>query len=300
MSAVDSTNDLDPALIDYEDIYDSVLSDEYVYYMLDGKEVKFVVFLEPGFEGADEDYFYGVVLEDPSRDSNKDWIAEIDVFGEGKAEYVLKNEANFNEGDVVEFYLNSKGEAVLVDNHNTGGNVDTFVNTAFNADYDDDYLDLNGRIYKVDTNAVVYELDEEGDDIEKSISRTRVDRYENIRYAVDDEVIVAMAVWNGPSTPTTPTGITFVYNEGDNKMAVSGLTYDPAGDNEYIVRVTGDAIDGAVYSSKEVVGSGHTGPLLLNLADGIPANGIYTVELINTSDYDKVLASDRMFLPKTN
>ncbi|MGI6777202.1 MAG: hypothetical protein ACOX7R_04020 [Acetivibrionales bacterium] len=119
IKALNSDGELDPSVIDYEDIYKSAIditdtdTDSLVFVYADGanKDANLIVFLDKNFVGADDDYFYGVVTDDPWK-VGSDYVVSIDVQGEGEVEYVVDDEADWANGMVVEFHLNSDGEIV--------------------------------------------------------------------------------------------------------------------------------------------------------------------------------------------
>jgi len=189
MTAVNSDGELDPKVLDYEDIYDIEITagEEVHVFGTAGETAKMIVFLNPAFTGTGEDIFYGVVTDKPWKEGD-DWVVSIDVFGEGEKEYVLEDNTDFVRGDVVSFKINSAKEAVW----QSSGTLDSNETV-----YKDGYLTVDAGKYLVDTNAVVYAMkDKPSTSISGKISRTRVDSYDNLTYIVDDAVIVAIVVQN--------------------------------------------------------------------------------------------------------
>lgn len=298
MTVVNSDGELDPEVLDYEDIYDiAIAAGEEVYiFGTAGETAKMIVFLDPTFVGTGDDIFYGVVTDKPWKEGD-DWVVSIDVFGEGEAEYVLADYTKFVRGDVVSFKINSAKEIVWQASgiSDTNGTV-----------YKDGYLTVDAGKYLVDTNAVVYAMkDQPSTSIDGKISRTRVDSYDNLKYIIDDEVIVAIVVQNNAATSGGPGtgGYTFEYGAAGatnaESITVTGLTYE-AGKAEYIVRISGDALSVAIYSDPDSLTDATDTDVELVVEDDIPVNGIYKVELINTSDYSTVIAETTMYLPKNN
>lgn len=309
MAALNSDGELDPKVLDYEDIYDIAIAapaNEVVVFGTAGETAKMVVFLNKNFEGTADDVYYGVVTDKPWKEGD-DWVVSIDVFGEGEDEYVLANKGDFVRGDVVAFKMNKDKEAVFV-NGETGVYGSAAGEAMSDGDYDDGYLTVDqptaGTKYMVDSSVVVYALKTSGS-IDGKISRARIDSYDKVWYVVDDEVIVAVVVQNDavPSGGPGTGGYTFEYGATGaaepESITVTGLTYE-AGKAEYIVRISGDALSVAIYSDPNSLTGAADTAVELVVKDDIQVNGIYKVELINTSDYSTVIAETTMYLPKNN
>jgi len=117
MTAINK-KELDPKVISYEDFVKMSISEDEdngksnaVVFGEEGKNAKLVVFLEDDFKGTKETYYFGIVQDDPWV-GRRDTTAKIDVAGEGKKDYKIKDEKYFQKGYVVAFTLNSKNEAV--------------------------------------------------------------------------------------------------------------------------------------------------------------------------------------------
>jgi hypothetical protein len=139
------------------------------------------------------------------------------------------------------------------------------------------------------------------------------DGYDVIRLreiAVDDEVelflvadgsvYVAFVVQTGEESDgddDEPGDIVFTYDNTNNKMTVAGLTYK-AGEAEYFVKVSGDAIENAIYSDIDALAGSGDDTIVVTLEANIPVSGIYKVELIKADDFDVVAAQDK-YLQKT-
>ena len=143
------------------------------------------MFLDKEFAGSDEDFLFGVVIDDPWKEG-KDYYAEINVFGEGIAVYKVNDRKHFLKGTVVAFDINSKDEAVFDGDKITTGKLYT---------YDDGYITVGEYTYKVDRNAVLYSLKDDGK-LDKKISMSKLDDYNRITFVLDDQVVVAAVVWN--------------------------------------------------------------------------------------------------------
>jgi hypothetical protein len=81
------------------------------------------------------------------------------------------------------------------------------------------------------------------------------------------------------------------YN-GTDKITVSNLVYGE--ENDYFIKISGDALDKAVYYNKSLT-SGETS-LVFDLDDKISATGVYTVELFNEADIANAILSKDMLL----
>lgn len=105
MKVYDGT-DFDPAVIKYEDLVKMELDgDEAIVFGEEGKNAKFIVFTDTNFEGVKDDIYFGVVTDSPWK-VGSNWKAEVDVFGEGKAEFKIDKDA-FAKGYLVAFKLDS-------------------------------------------------------------------------------------------------------------------------------------------------------------------------------------------------
>jgi len=199
MAALNSDGELDPKVLDYDDIYDIKIDayNEVVVFGKAGETAKLVVFLDKEFEGTAEDIYYGVVTDRPWKEHGE-WLVSIDVFDEGQNEYLLDDPDDFQEGDVVAFRMNSDREAVLIAPGGTvkGVYAGDVPEEMSDGNYKDGYLTTDNGKFMVDAGAVVYALEDDGE-IDGKVSRTRMDRYDHIWYVVDkNEAIVAVAVQN--------------------------------------------------------------------------------------------------------
>lgn len=198
MTVVNNDGELDPEVVKYEDIYKSAIASNEVHvYGTSSKDADMIVFLDPTFVGADDDYYYGVVKDNPWKDGS-DYVVEIDVFGEGEKEYTVKTESDFTEGKVVKFHFNSDNEIVR-DALGTEDADGTF-------DYDDGYLtSTDDGTVKISSKAVVYELDSDGE-IDEKVSVSKVDdsNFKTLVYILDEDgIVVAATVEEEGTTQST-------------------------------------------------------------------------------------------------
>ncbi|MCG0276768.1 MAG: S-layer homology domain-containing protein, partial [Thermosediminibacteraceae bacterium] len=111
MKALNSDGELDPAVISYDDLVEMSLTSEKAVVIGDaGKNAKMIVFLEPDFEGIKDDIYFGVVVDSPWK-VGSNYVATIDVAGEGEKEFTVANRVYFDKGTLIAFKLNSKNKA---------------------------------------------------------------------------------------------------------------------------------------------------------------------------------------------
>lgn len=193
MKALNDDGELDPEVISVDRFVSISITDKNkaVVFGESDKDADFIVMLNKDFEGTEEDYLYGVVTDKPSK-SGGSYYATINVFGEGEKDYKIADPAKFAKGDVVAFDFNNKGEAVLKSAKIFKGETLT--------EYDDGYVNISGSVYKVDSAAILYNKDSDGD-LDKKISRSKLKDFvgKRIDFAIDDNIIVAAVVFDGPA-----------------------------------------------------------------------------------------------------
>jgi hypothetical protein len=212
MKALDRDNgsaELDPEVIDYKTLVDMAISSgqRAIIFGREGKDADMIVFLDPDFEGRKDDVYFGVVTEDPWGKSGDNWFAQIDVFGEGKDEYKLKNSRQVKEGELIAFYLdgsNKVNDIVCGVVYDDKPDARIIVGTVYGRD--GDYIEigdtepgLSGE-YRVASGAVLYQLD--GDeldlnryDLDGTIRLTRIREGDRIALLYDKkekEVVAAI------------------------------------------------------------------------------------------------------------
>ncbi len=197
MKALNDKGELDPELISVDRFVSISITEDAenpdknkaVVFGESDKDADFIVMLDKDFEGTEEDYLYGVVTDKPSK-SGGSYYATINVFGEGEKDYKIADPAKFAKGDVVAFDFNNKDEAVLKSAKISTGKTLT--------EYDDGYVTISDSVYKVDSAAILYNKDSDGD-LDKKISRSKLKDYEGkvIDFAIDDNIIVAAVVYDG-------------------------------------------------------------------------------------------------------
>ena len=289
MTALDSDGKLDPAVLNYDDIYEVAIdsNNEVFVYGTAGKDADMIIFLNKDFVGADDDYFYGVVQNDPWKDGS-DYVVEIDVQGEGVEEYVVANEAHFSEGLVVKFHFNSDDEIV----RDAVGGADSdgvFTN-------DGDYLTgTDDGTVKVASDAVVYSLDSDGD-IDEKVKTSKIDTYDGLTYILDEDGILVAAVVTETSTPATPSEADYTLDTfTTTSVTVTGAVYD-ASANNYVIKITdpADSSFAAVYDTDSLADASDD---QLDFSFGaLTSNRTYKIELFEASDVDTILATFTKFL----
>lgn len=200
IQALNSDGELDPGLISVDKFVSSGIStdtsnpnkNKAVVFGEAGKDADLIVMLNEDFEGAEEDYYYGVVTDKPYK-SGGSYYAKINVFGEGEKDYKIADVKDFQKGDVVAFNFNNKDEATLKEDRVKSGTVKS---------YEDGYIKIEegttSETYKVDSSVVLYNKDT-GDALDKKISRTKLKDYvdHKIDFAFDDSrVLVAGVVYD--------------------------------------------------------------------------------------------------------
>ncbi len=204
MKALDD-DELDPELVDYDNLismdYTGGIDKEVIVFGEKGKTAKFMVFLDPEFEGTKDDVYFGVVTDDPWK-VGKDWFVEVDVF-DGKKEEFKVDKDDVAKGDLVEFKLDSKDKMKLTDAvwapadesgftaAKNGAKVELVSGTVY--ERDGSYLVLGdggpGDVtYYVAPGAVLYKLKEKGSNfkIDGTISRTKIGKDDKIVFLFHD------------------------------------------------------------------------------------------------------------------
>lgn len=179
IKAVDDNNaKVRPSLIKYDDIIGKDITEDAnkpsannAIMLEAGREVGLLVFIDKDFRAVDTTK-YGIVVSDISANKDGDYIADIDVAGEGKDEYVMADKTA-KKGDLIEFKINSDGE-VEVDASSIINAKN--VSKSQMQDVTDKYkntLTIGGVEYVVTDDTLFYDVDEDGY-LEKSRKLTNV------------------------------------------------------------------------------------------------------------------------------
>jgi hypothetical protein len=262
MRAINSDKELDPEIIAWEDFEELGLDDEpAVVFGKEGKTAKFIVFLEPDFEGAQKDTYYGIATGDAYRSGGK-WRVEVETFDGGEDVYVAKD-GTLKEGNVFSFYFNSKGE--LVPDLAEAVDVD-------DADVDDGYLEVGSTVYRFDANALIYQLESDGD-IDYAITVDDLEDKEDgsFTFVAKGRVIKVLAY-----TPVDDDG-------DDDDDDTEGLTVEHVSDVGDIVVVDGVAYKVVattlVYTNDNLEGAGPSAVL-----DAVDENDV--VDIVVSKNVD--------------
>jgi len=209
MRAMDD-DDLDPEIITYEDLVKIELKDDKaVVFGEEGKNAKFIVFIDSAFEGVKDDIYFGVVTDDPWK-VGSNWKAEIDVFGEGKVDFKLGSDAedNFEEGVIAAFKLDSS-DKVYKPYYTVTGDVyaeikgdsltDVEIIVAVVEGVDGSYIETDKgdyKVYKVLDGAVLYKVDSDND-LDGTIRLSRIKKGDGVVLVLDENQVKAALVRPG-------------------------------------------------------------------------------------------------------
>jgi hypothetical protein len=205
--------ELDPSVITYDNFVSMSIDkskdkSKAVVFGEPGKNAKLVVFLEDNFEGSKETFYFGVVTGD-TWVGRKATTVEINVAGEGKTEYKIKDsdEDKFAKGSVVAFALNSKDEAkdivsaAVYDGKSdpSGTNGDATIIAGTVADVDGSFIKVGAKSYKVASDAVIYDFKLDGKKFKLDgtirMSRISEDDYVILMFDEDSKEVKAAAVY---------------------------------------------------------------------------------------------------------
>jgi len=99
-------------------------------------------------------------------------------------------------------------------------------------EYDNGYVTISDSVYKVDSAAILYNKDSDGD-LDKKISRSKLKDFvdKRIDFAIDDNIIVAAVVFDGPAEDNgngdAAKKITYV-SEDDGVIMIGDKVYEVA------------------------------------------------------------------------
>ncbi|MDK2925853.1 MAG: hypothetical protein PWQ41_1627 [Bacillota bacterium] len=226
MRAVNSKGELDPEVLAWEDFKDLALDgtkpeNAAIVFGDADKDAKAIIFVDASFKGTTEDEYYGVVTDNPWK-SGGNWYAEIDVFGQGIGDYKLADDPTgvFAKGDLVKFRLTAKGEADIA-----SGNVVKISETPVTvADVDGWYITVGSATYKLEKDAVVYDLDEDGA-LDDKLGASDIEKGDEIFLIEKDGVVKAAVIkvkGTGAVTPPPVSGEKAEYVSTDGDLVVYG------------------------------------------------------------------------------
>jgi hypothetical protein len=267
----------------------------------DGKSAKFMAIFD-NYEDISDEVMYGIVVEKPFYRGG-DWRTVVLVEGEGEVEYEVAASNTVAKGDILEFKVSADGELKPQATHIVKADYVTSYDTVVKRDGRSIQLTAGGTM-RVATGAAIYDVDEDGD-LNNELTYADIEKDDCVVVLGDGTFFTAIIVINelfvaGPIVP--PTAITFAYDDANEELTVSGVEFDTAAvgaKNDYLVKVSGDALAVAIYTSVDTLAAA-ADDLEFDLTDDIPANGIYKVELFNTDDLVVPVATTNMFLPKND
>lgn len=184
MKALDD-GELDPSIVGYDTLIgmevDAAVG-EAIIFGDDNKNAKLIVFTEDGFKGEKDDTYYGVVTDNPWK-VGKNWFVDMDIFGEGKADYKVKESDNLKKKDLVAFRLDNNDRVAL------DGDIATVPGIVY--ERDGSYLKIkvgseDPKLYRVASNAVLYKLDKDAK-LDGTIRLSRINPDDGIEFLYDDE-----------------------------------------------------------------------------------------------------------------
>ena len=212
IQAIDD-DELDPGIITFDNFKKMEFKDAdaavAVVFGKPGKTADMIVFIENTFDAVQKDVYFGVVTDDAWR-VGSNWKSQIDVFGEGKDDYTLKNAADrenvFAKGSLVAFRLDSNDKVFatvyrVLEGSKTGTAADgEDIVTGYVYDVDGSYIKVgpdgnNTEVYKVKSGAVIYVTKGNGAKLDGTLRLTRIDDQEKVYLLLDkDEEVAAMLV----------------------------------------------------------------------------------------------------------
>lgn len=204
--------------------------------------------------------------------------------------------ANVKKGDLLEVTFDKKNEVIAEVVKITGDRV--VEGTISEIKTSSKSFKVNGNPYKLGADAVIVDST---DSYKILSSLSNLKNGDNVKIllikkdSVYAEVVVKL---DKDEAPVVSGDIEFELSSDYKAITVSNLVYGD--DNEYIVKISGDALNVAVYSDPDNLQDEDDDDVVLSIDGYIPANGVYKVELINTVNYNKVIATEEMFLRKNN
>jgi hypothetical protein len=210
IKALNDDGELDPEIVTYSEFVKMEFKgNDAAYAVVFGepnKNAKMIVFTEESFDAVKKDVYFGIVTDDAWK-VGSNWKVEIDVFEEGKGEYVLKTSADrydaFKKGTIVAFRLDSNDKAFYTTYRKLKGDIETDTpadderivsGTVY--DRDGSFLTVGTETFKVKDGAVIYVTKENGAKLDTTLrlSRIKTDGTENVYMIVnkDDEVVAIL------------------------------------------------------------------------------------------------------------
>ena len=299
-------DDKDAELVAWEEIEDitnaevSALKGAVVIKDLHGLEAAVAVFVE--IDKATSEFYYGVVTNKGKMVSgDNDWEIKVDALKEGEDNseekwYPLETKSdrnNIKKGDIIKFKLTSDDKLKIEAKNPASPATDKVV-----VDDDGDSISFDGRTswHRFHDDAVIREL-KANRDFKKTLDSDDIKSGSIVQYFINEKnKVAALVVLAEPDvTPPAQGDVTFEWNDATNTLTVSDAVYDKD-DNTFIVKVTGDAVDNAIYSDAEKTLAKQGDKLIFTFGNPnedetvetkvFEANGVYKFELLSVKDYE--------------
>jgi len=210
IKALNKDGELDPSVIDYEDIINKAITTTNVLFVpksATNHDLALLVFADSNFDAVDEDQ-YGILVDHPRAVKGGDYVAKIHVAGGEVEEYVLASVKGINnkdlaKGDIIKFYFNSKDEVVVTDSIDLSEEKATKSLTVERKS--EKYLELSdGNEYRVTDDTIFYVTTDKGKlDGKSNLSKIK-EGDTVIILAEDNELKVVLETT--PYTDTLPGG----------------------------------------------------------------------------------------------
>jgi hypothetical protein len=225
-------------LVKWEDIKDKTPGSAKAYIVgQNGKAADFVVFYDD-FDNIIKTDYFGIVTKNPGYDGD-DWIAEVDVYGEGIVEYKVDDYDTVYNGQVIKFKVSSDGE-LTVDR-----GASTVTGTVYEKSGNSLKIQTGSSIsgfYKMTSDTVAYFTKENKTAIDKKVDIDDIDEGDNVTLVLDAAIIKAIRV-NVTSAPSSGGGAVsgkkieavdtangvFVYDGEGYKVIATTVLYDKDG-----------------------------------------------------------------------
>lgn len=178
--------ELDPEVLAYDKLVDMAFGTDVgdaIIFGEKGKTAKMIVFCNSGFKGTKDDIYFGVVTDKPWK-VGKNWFAEMDIFGEGKADYKV-GQTQVAKGNLVAFYLDGSDKVVdIVKGTAPVAKTEASIVTGTVYKRDGSYITLEAdldTVYRVADGAVLYKRDpDDGFALDGTIRLTRIKKDDHV------------------------------------------------------------------------------------------------------------------------
>lgn len=206
-------DELEPEIITYSEFVKmSFDAEDKTYAVVFGEPSKtadMIVFLHKDFDAVKKDVYFGIVTDDAWK-VGSNWKVQIDVFEEGKGDYVLKTatdrDAAFKKGTIVAFRLDSNDKVFATTYRVLNGDIeigtpadDEQIVTGVVYGRDGSFLTVaitgDSKTYKVKDGAVIYVTKDSGAKLDTTLRLSRINKDDKVYMIVNkDEEVVAILV----------------------------------------------------------------------------------------------------------